>query len=603
MRRIGLLLLVLVPLLLSGCGGSSSSSSGTNTESGSGIGVSKLQASQTCMTDSCHGTSASPGTGALIVTEWKASTHNTRNGAGCADCHEPDSGHPQACSKCHGGGSGAVTRNPDMAAKCGKCHGPAHPNDVMMVLSPQHFGNMTASALNTGYRPSWVTTRYRNNCTACHNPHDPSSAINIARQWADSLGNTSAGAFRSDFKTRGTSQPAATSLGSYCVRCHTTTGYLNFVMPDKTGLRFNDQHAWGDASDKTKEVIGCDVCHDNGKGKSYGYAVRAIPAVSTYYNYSAANGPVSMKITGKAVNFPDFGISNVCVPCHVGRGVGQVIYDAAALGLDFANANSVPTTHNRAAGATISQKNGYEFSGRSYTNAAYQHGAIGMNNVRGTGYSGPCVACHMKNGPSHDFLPVTLDPATAVITGITSGTCAKCHDGSYQQAWSVASLQAKRDGYSAALVILNLLKNYPSTTTIPGKSKYPALSNKNTDWNTFAPGFGANTMGAVFNYSMMTGDPASFAHNPLYTKRLIYDSIDWLNDGVLNNDVEAAINAATLPPNTATATKGYVSLKNPITPAYYFTLQAPSATTDAIFAKVKADAINYLLGGPGRGRP
>lgn len=594
MRVVRLLSPLFIPLVLAGCGGGDPQIAA----------VSKQAASADCI--SCHADAVSPGTAASITAEWVASTHNTHDGAGCADCHDPAPGHPNVCDTCHGGGStptaDEVTRNPDADGKCGKCHGLAHPNDVMVRNAPQHFGNMTTSAGNTSYRASYVSSTNLGKCRSCHNPHNPSKAMPYSRQWAESgLGNPLSGSFRYDFKTRGTSQPASTTLQSYCVRCHTTTGFINFVSPDANGLRFNDQHSWGNANDKTKQAINCNACHDDGKGSAYSFAVRGVPAVTTYYNYSAANGPVSLKLTGRAVQFPNFGSSNVCVPCHAGRGIGRVIHDIAAQGVDFRNANT-PGAHNRSAAGIVAQLSGYEFTGRSYVTAAYQHSLIGIGNSFGTGTSGPCVGCHMKSDKPHEFLPVTLDRTTQVITGITSPTCAKCHNGG--AAWSVATLQARRDGYSAALAILGLLRSYPNGALTVGASKYPTIApNKNPNWDVFSPGNGANTMGAAFNYSMLAADPAGFAHNPTYVKRLIYDSIDWLSNGVLDNDVEAAINAATLPPSTAAATRGYVSLKNPITPAYYFTIQPPSATTDAIFAQVKADAIAYLLAGPGRSRP
>jgi len=598
MRTLRLLSPILIPLFISGCGG------GADPQLSA---VSKLVASQECI--GCHAEALSPGTGLIISEEWQASTHNTGNGAGCADCHDPAPGHPNLCDSCHGGGGkptgDEVARNPDAAGKCAKCHGLSFPNDIMLRLAPRHFGNMTASSANTSYRASYVSSAYIGNCRFCHNPHNPSGAMAKAKQWAQSgLGNTLAGAFRSDFKTRGTSQPASTTLQSYCVRCHTTTGFINFVSPDANGLRFNDQHSWGLATDKTKQVIACNACHDNGKGASYSFAVRKVPAVTTYYNYSAANGPVSLKVTGVPVNFPDFGASNICVPCHAGRGVGQVVKAAAARGLDFRNASNVPAAHNRSAAATLAQLDGYEFPGQNYANPGYLHSSIGIGNSYGTGSAGPCVSCHMKGEESHEFMPVTLDPATGVITSITSPTCVKCHDGAFQQAWDVASLQSKRDGMSAALAILNLLRSYPNGALTVGASKYPTVApNKNPNWDVFSPGNGANTMGAAFNYSLLVADPAAFTHNAVYAKRLIYDSIDWLSNGQLDNDVEAAINGATLVPSTVAATKGYVALRNPITPAYYFTSQPPSATTDAIFAKVKADAISHLLGSPGGVRP
>ena len=74
-------------------------------------------------------------------------------------------------------------------------------------------------------------------------------------------------------------------------------------------------------------------------------------------------------------------------------------------------------------------------------------------------------------------------------------------------------------------------------------------------------------MGAAFNLNMVLHDPGAYAHNRFYVKRLVYDSIDWANNGILDNDVEAAINASSL-----TATQ-------------------------------KTDAINYLIGGAGGTRP
>jgi hypothetical protein len=44
-------------------------------------------------------------------------------------------------------------------------------------------------------------------------------------------------------------------------------------------------------------------------------------------------------------------------------------------------------------------------------------------------------------------------------------------------------------------------------------------------------------MGAVYNFFMMYYDPGAFAHNRNYAKRLIFDSMDWLDDGKLNKSV------------------------------------------------------------------
>ena len=556
MRTVRLLSPLLIPLFFAGCGGGGDQQLEA---------VSKQAASQDCI--SCHISAVSPGTAQSITQEWEASVHNTANGAGCADCHDPAPGHPNVCDSCHAGGGtptgDEVTRNPDAAGKCAKCHGLAHPNDVMVKLAPQHFGNMTASTLNTKYRASYVNSRSMNNCTYCHNPHNMSGAIVLARQWAQSPhGDTKAGAYAAyDFKTRGSAPPMSTSFAANCVRCHTTTGYINFV---KSG--FLDVHAWGAATDKTKEVTGCNVCHDNGTGRSYGYQVRAVPPARIYYNYSSSKTFPTVKLNNNAVAYPDAGPSNVCMPCHTGRGIGRMIKEAAALGLNFANANS-PAAHYRAAGAHLFQASGYEYDGRSYVNANFLHQSIGLGNTRGTGGKGPCVTCHMASGTSHLFLPVTLDNSLAV-TGIVSTACVKCHDGAFRPVQTPVSLQTAKAGYAAALVMLNQIKNGKSTST---------------NWNSFSPGNGANTMGASFNYSLLASEPGAFAHNPLYTKRLIYDSIDWISDASLDYDVAAAINAVTLP----------ASITNPVTKIAY---------SPAEIAGLKALAVAYLQG-TGGGRP
>jgi len=50
-------------------------------------------------------------------------------------------------------------------------------------------------------------------------------------------------------------------------------------------------------------------------------------------------------------------------------------------------------------------------------------------------------------------------------------------------------------------------------------------------------------MGAAFNYNLLKHEPGAYTHNRRYTKRLIWDSIDWLDDNVMNGSTVAAIDA------------------------------------------------------------
>jgi hypothetical protein len=73
-------------------------------------------------------------------------------------------------------------------------------------------------------------------------------------------------------------------------------------------------------------------------------------------------------------------------------------------------------------------------------------------------------------------------------------------------------------------------------------------SNRVTDWtgadnDATGAASGKNNMGAAFNFNLFEHDPGAYVHNRTYVKRLIYDSIDWIDDGQMNYSVGATLNA------------------------------------------------------------
>jgi hypothetical protein len=312
---------ILVSALITGCGGSDTSNHS---------GTSRLVASQSCMNLSCHGTMGARGTdqvtGALIADEWLASAHNTRNAAGCADCHEPDAQHPNQCYTCHGGV--AVTRDADGAGKCYKCHGPAHPGDALMRLAPQHFGYSSASAPGSK-RASYVSGQYQGRCRACHNPH----LNNLTQQHRDYTkskhGNPKGDAWNHyEFKR---DDRAA------CIRCHTSTGFIAYVTSGFTA----PTKGFG-AGDPSRELLACDACHASYDFKN---SIRQVPPfVGPYKSADGVNAP----------RFPDLAESNLCIPCHTGRESGQSLSTVA----DFRNQPFV-NSHYMAAGATMYMSNAF----------------------------------------------------------------------------------------------------------------------------------------------------------------------------------------------------------------------------------------------------
>jgi hypothetical protein len=112
-----------------------------------------------------------------------------------------------------------------------------------------------------------------------------------------------------------------------------------------------------------------------------------------------------------------------------------------------------------------------------------------------------------------------------------------CHAGLTE-----AGLNSDKEGYISALSVLNkwarLVRNVPkspqSTIGVPVYNAtkdtltYPNAARSSSKWDYLGTGTGPNLMGAAFNLSMFNNEPGAYVHNPLYVKRLIYDSIYFL---------------------------------------------------------------------------
>jgi hypothetical protein len=304
--------------------------------------------------------------------------------------------------------------------------------------------------------------------------------------------------------------------------------------------------------------------------------MRKVPQVTGYYNYNiAAAIPANPRLIINSFVFPDVATSNICVACHSGRENGstlQKVFEAITNPNDYNNISFI-NSHYLAAGGTVFKATGYEFTkqfpGRDYGKPAdplFKHDQIGVNNTSGTGNDGPCVTCHLS--PSrHNFLPVLrgdyvaasplLDkdglvyqiPLNQSITAIESPVCnAVCH---IKSPLTAANLGEKKDGYRHAIRILqtvfetsgNFTGRIPQYIVNPLANPYffnmssngtkPGNYSKtlHTSANVFKQWGNEGNMGAAFNLNLLFRDYGGFAHNDLYAKRLIYDSIDWLDGG------------------------------------------------------------------------
>lgn len=371
-----------------------------------------------------------------------------------------------------------------------------------------HFSEGTAS---------YVTTN--SHCSDCHNQSDANEAIR--KSWAAS-GHADIYSFAwsaHDFKVQ-----------SGCVQCHTTTGFIAYSSSRMTA-------AWGTAGDVTREVLTCAGCHTN----SATGTLRKPASISPY--------------AGDVFRNPDAGPSNVCAGCHSGVLSGRNIKARTDFATPFSG------SHYLAASGVLFSSIGYEYSGRDYTTPVhFKHDRIGINNFKVYGYEsgskGPCIACHMSTPDKHSFSAVSKD-TNGVVTSLNSDICAGCHTA--PAFLDADRLNSRKLRYRTSLLALQAVLENKGIVYKKDNVPYFFTTAKSayTSWGT------ADSLGAAFNLHLLTHEQGAYAHNMVYAKRLIYDSIDYVDDGVLNNSVVTTINGlSSLDADQKSAAVGYLTNTN-----------------------------------------
>jgi hypothetical protein len=371
-----------------------------------------------------------------------------------------------------------------------------------------------------------------------------------------------------------------------CQRCHTSTGLVNYLS-DVAGYRgehltndYSHLAGWQRTRPTTppnsamqQEVLYCWGCHSNaGSGalrKPGKITPEPLPDAAYTFN-------------GRQVTFPDVAGSNICVACHSGYGNRERI---AGLVRPDGSANSRSTStsprfhYKNAAGSVFNEQAHivYEFDlngngnfAEHYTNPTYfAHNKIGLPASPGTGSNGPCVACHMA-GSSHTFVNVTKN-AAGVITAITNPVCGSCHDSTHGL-MTAAKLEEEKGGFMQADTVLNA---YVANTIRNYHNKDLTKLVHYSDAAKLLPTYDAakdvdllpeNSYGTMHNRVYARYEKAAYTHNRIYAKRIIFDSIDWLDNGAFDGTI--TINATTYPKAAAwfgapAGTTGNYSAKRP----------------------------------------
>jgi trimeric autotransporter adhesin len=424
-----------------------------------------------------------------IYANWSGSVHKEHNIL-CDTCHHASTGHPgtpvaemgNSCLVCHNTGGHPVDIGSNTCVFCHDAHSATAV--IASINGAPHYNNITSAY----YPASYVSSK--SNCNGCHIEGAANKTIRL--QWkATGHGLTTDKAWSyDDFKTM-----------AGCVTCHTTTGFIAYSTGKVTS-------AWGNAADKTKEVLRCDGCHNN-------VVTGEVRTVSPVKPYADETGYTNR----------DVGMSNICMACHSGPKNGRSIISA-----DFSTQPFI-APHYLSSGGTLHGKAGYHFPGKTYAfYSSNTHRRVGMGNFFGTGIFGPCTTCHMTSSRNHSLATVSMDQ-TGAATAIVTPVCTSCHG----SALDTTLLNSDRAAFANAL---DVLKAGLASKGFVFSGNDPFFNN--TNWGTGQAG--ANTMGAAFNYVLLRSEPGAYVHNSAYAKQLIADSIVAVcNDGSVSGSIDDAL--------------------------------------------------------------
>lgn len=417
------------------------------------------------------------------------------------------------------------------------------------IIASTHFDDPATPDLIEGYVVKSASER---SCRDCHDVHK--GGVEINEQWAETghggdvlPAKVAAAAGATDRTLAQTVAVQAAGAGSTwadidwdsaeeanCQVCHTATGFSNFMKAPATyDPALNDFSHLADwtaddpattdvdeaVSSGQNEMLYCWGCHKNNAG-----GVKTSDAVILVDRDGA---------TFATFGTADAGESVVCVKCHGGRANGEYLKTTSA-----ARSTSTRIHYLPAAGILFAAKTRtcFEFPDLSYTPVAYfKHDKIGLSGTTPETGSGPCAACHMNDGAGHTLAAVTLDDL-GVITAITNqAVCDTCHVGNY--VIDAAKLEEQKAGFTAANQLLSDYLNNVVTNHL----------DLDIDNSTNVATVPLNDYGALQNQKILAKEPGAYAHNRIYAQRIIFDSIDWLQDGAFVSAPDGTIDLSAYP--------------------------------------------------------
>lgn len=291
-----------------------------------------------------------------------------------------------------------------------------------------------------------------------------------------------------------------------CARCHSSTGYQDFLGADGTAVGVVDQPA------PVGTTVDCQACHNS--------ATAMLDTVTF---------PSGVTISG-------LGPEARCMTCHQGRAssdsVNEMIANAAAADEDTASDQlGFQNIHYYAAGATLyagQVRGGYQYAGATY-DWKFRHVE---------GYD-TCIGCHDQH-----TLEVRVDECSGCHTAVSTladlrdirmmASANQDYDGDGDRAEGIAfEIDGMRERLLVALSAYAVDAGFGALCY--SGAVYPYWF-KDTDGNGACNGseatfpnryttWSSRLVKAAYNYQVSLKDPGAFAHNAKYMLQLLHDAV------------------------------------------------------------------------------
>jgi len=290
------------------------------------------------------------------------------------------------------------------------------------------------------------------------------------------------------------------SIPEVCARCHSTSGFLDYLGVDGST-------EWKvDSKPPTGEVVACVACHNR--------ATRFL---------SVVHFPSGLSVH-------DVGAEARCMACHQGR-ASTVSVNAATEGMgadEISDKIAFINIHYRAAAATrfgTLAKGGYEYPDRAYQ-GFYKHdeGAstcIDCHSPHTTKVSFEhCTACHREVRTAEDLKKVRKLTIDADGDGNTTEGIAEEIDTLHKALMAAIQSYAKEVGGKA---IAYHSHNHPYffIDTNGNGIADPEEAQGQNRYNAWTP----RLLRAAYNYQFVAKDPGAYAHNSVYILQILHDSL------------------------------------------------------------------------------